>query len=65
MPREKEGFREQLEQLNKHFPEQDMLNRTDIMNFTGKKQYWMDHHGFKGRRNFTKQEAARLLISAR
>ena len=42
-----------------------MLNRTDIMNFTGKKQYWMDHHGFKGRRNFTKQEAARLLISAR
>jgi len=35
MPREKEGFRENLALLNERFPDRDMLRVVDVMAFTG------------------------------
>ena len=63
--REPEGYRDELMQLNQHFPDKAVLNRQDIMDYTGKKRYWMDSHGFKGLKSFTKQQAARILVAVR
>lgn len=35
MPREKEGFRDNIALLNRRFPEKDMLNIKEVMEFTG------------------------------
>lgn len=63
MPREREGFREMMEQLNQRFPDRDMLNQQDIQAFTGKGRWWMEHHGFKGMKNIPKVKAAKILIT--
>ena len=35
MPREKEGYRLNLERINEKFPEREMLRVCDVMSFTG------------------------------
>ena len=35
MAREKEGYRDTIELLNARFPEKDMLNIAEVMEFTG------------------------------
>lgn len=35
MPREKENFRDQLERLDKAFPEKEILSRKEVSQFTG------------------------------
>lgn len=35
MAREKQGFRDTVAQLNEMFPEQGMLNRTEVARFLG------------------------------
>lgn len=35
MPKEKEGFRDCIELLNARFPEKDMLNVKEVMEFCG------------------------------
>lgn len=35
MPREKEGFRDNMALLNIRFPEKDMLNKNDVAEFIG------------------------------
>lgn len=61
MPREKEGFRNNLERLNEFFPEHELLNVTDLMRFTGRDRRTVTKFfNFKG--NFiSKVEAARAL----
>ena len=36
MPREKEGYRDTIEELNRLFPEKGMLTRADVCRFTGR-----------------------------
>lgn len=36
MPREKEGFRDNMERLNEFFPDRDLLSVTDLVKFTGR-----------------------------
>lgn len=61
MPREKEGFRDNLERLNEFFPDHELLNVTDLMRFTGRDRRTVTKFfNFKG--NFiSKVEAARAL----
>ena len=35
MPREKEGFRDNLERLNEKFPDKELLSRCDVADFLG------------------------------
>nr|DAH29617.1 MAG TPA: excisionase [Caudoviricetes sp.] len=35
MPREKEGFRDNLERLDKAFPGKELLNQKDVVVYTG------------------------------
>lgn len=35
MPREKDGFRDQLESIIKAFPDKECLSVTDVSNYTG------------------------------
>ena len=61
MPREKPTFRLELEQLRARFPEKNVLSRKEIMEYTGKKDFWMDHHGFKGKSSLTMVQVAAIL----
>lgn len=36
MPREREGFRDNMERLNEFFPDRDLLSVTDVVRFTGR-----------------------------
>ena len=36
MPREREGFRDNMERLNEFFPDRDLLSVTDVIRFTGR-----------------------------
>lgn len=36
MPREKEGYRFNLERLNEFFPDHDLLSVQDVIRFTGR-----------------------------
>ena len=61
MPREKPTFRLELEQLKAEFPEKNVVTREEIMTYTGRKDYWMDHHGFKGKKTLTLVQVAAIL----
>lgn len=36
MPREREGFRDNMERLNEFFPSRELLNVSDLVSFTGR-----------------------------
>jgi hypothetical protein len=36
MPREREGFRDNMERLNEFFPNRELLNVSDLVSFTGR-----------------------------
>lgn len=44
-----------------HFPGKSVLTKKEIMEYTGKKEYWMNSHGFKGRGDLTVVQVAAIL----
>lgn len=48
MSRENETYRLELEQLIAFFPGKAIINKTELMNYLGKKRVWLDSHGFTG-----------------
>lgn len=42
MPREKKGYRDNLERLNERFPDKELLSRADIISFTGQSRKVVD-----------------------
>jgi hypothetical protein len=42
MPREKEGFRDQMERLDARFPDKELLTRADVIVFTGRGKDFVD-----------------------
>lgn len=61
MPREKPTFRLELEQLMARFPGKSVLTKKEIMEYTGKKEFWMNSHGFKGKGDLTLVQVAAIL----
>ena len=61
MPREKPTFRLELEQLRERFPDKNVLTKKEIMEYTGKKECWINSHGFKGRGDLTLVQVAAIL----
>lgn len=60
MSRERETYRLELEQVMAAFPNKAVLNRTDVMAYTGRKRTWLDNHGFTAR-EFTRTDVAHIL----
>ena len=48
MAREKETYRLELELVLAAFPNKRILNRSDVMHYTGRGRKWLDSHGFSG-----------------
>ena len=46
MSRETETFRLEYEMLRAAFPNKAVINRTELMDYLGKKRWWLDSHGF-------------------
>ncbi len=61
MPKEKPTFRLELEQLKARFPDKNVLTKQDIMEYTGRKEFWMNSHGFKGKGDLTIVQVAAIL----
>ena len=61
MPKEPPMYREILRGLREAFPEKAILSKADVMKYTGKKEWWADHHGFKGRYGFPIETVAMTL----
>lgn len=64
MSRELPLFRIELEQIMAAFPDKAVLNRTDIMRYTGRGRCWLDSHGFSGQ-EFTRADVANTLAGLR
>ena len=62
--RECETFRAELEQLRAAFPNKAIINRSELMDYLGKKRFWLDHHGF-GSKEFTLVNVAHKLSKLR
>lgn len=61
MPREREGFRDNMERLNEFFPDRELLSVTDVIRFTGRDRRTVVKF-FNFRNNFiSKVEVARTL----
>lgn len=45
MPREKIGYRDTIAQLNEMFPDQGMLNKTEVAKFLGVNRSTVDRRG--------------------
>lgn len=61
MPREKEGFRDNLERLNDFFPNMELLSIQDLIKFTGRDRATVKKYfPFKGS-YISKVEAAKAL----
>ena len=61
MPREREGFRDNMERLNEFFPDRDLLSVTDVIRFAGRDRRTVVKF-FNFRNNFiSKVEVARTL----
>ena len=58
--RENETFRLELEQIKAAFPNQAIINRTELMAYLGRKRAWLDAHGFAGK-DFTLVAVANKL----
>lgn len=60
MPREKELFRDNLERLDKAFPDKEILNYADVLKYTGFK----DYRAVKKRFNMTKQGISKVKLAS-
>lgn len=61
MPREKEGYRDNLERLNEFFPQTELLSIQDLIKFTGRDRSTVKKY-FPFKDNYiSKCEAARAL----
>lgn len=60
MARENETYRLELEQLRNRFPNQAIINRTELMEYLGRNRTWLDNHGFSGK-DFTLVQVAHRL----
>ena len=63
MPKEKPTYREELRLLRERFPDRNVLTKKEIMEYTGRGEYWMNSHGFKGRQNLTLVQVAAILTN--
>ena len=62
MPKEKDGYRLNIELLNDRFPDKDMLNVNEVMQFTGKTYHTvMKHIRFNSMRMVSKADLARQI----
>ena len=61
MPKEKPTYRLEVEALKAMFPDKNILTKQEIMQYTGKKEYWLNHHGFKGKSSLTIVQVAAIL----
>lgn len=61
MPKEKPTYRLEVESLKAMFPDKNILTKQEIMQYTGKKEYWLNHHGFKGKGSLTIVQVAAIL----
>ena len=48
MSRETETYRLELEQIREFFPGKAIINRTELIQYLGKKRVWLENHGFIG-----------------
>ena len=48
MSKETETYRLELERLIAFFPDKRVINRTQLMKYTGKGRTWLNSHGFTG-----------------
>jgi len=60
MSRETETYRLELEQLRAAFPNKIIISRSELMNYLGRKRWWLDSHGFT-ERDFTLVSVANRL----
>jgi len=61
MPREREGYRENLEELNKFFPDRNLLSEKNMVQFTGRDRDVVKHF-FTFKENYIRNaEAARAM----
>jgi hypothetical protein len=61
MPREKAGYRDNLEFLNGFFPDKNMLSRADIIEFTGLSRKVIDKNFPFSGRYISKPDFARMI----
>lgn len=64
MSREKAGFRDTIAQLNEMFPDQGMLNQTEVAQFLGVERRTVKNRGIKFNeltRRVTKADLARQI----
>lgn len=65
MPREKAGYRDQMERLNELFPDRELLTCKDLMEYTGLSRNTVKKH-FRfpvGGQYIAKTELARMVCS--
>ena len=61
MPREKPGYRDNLERLIEYFPDREMLTRKDLCEFTGlSRPALANNYPFEGK-YISKADFARLI----
>lgn len=60
MSRETETYRLELEQIRLAFPNQAVINRTELMRYLNRGRTWLDSHGFTGK-DFTLVSVANRL----
>lgn len=46
--KEPETYRLELERLIAFFPDKRVINKTELMEYTGKGRTWLKSHGFEG-----------------
>ena len=62
MPREKSGYRANLELLNKRFPDKEALNATEVAAFLGRSRQTVKKHiPFNSMGLITKADLARVV----
>ena len=62
MAREKEGYREQLEELIRHFGDVGMVTQPQVMAYTGRSDKWVRKRLGVGRSGVTLPVLARRLL---
>ena len=62
MAREKEGYREQLEELIRHFGDVGMVTQPQVVAYTGRGEKWVRRRLKVGREGVTLSVLARRLL---
>jgi hypothetical protein len=65
MPKELEGYRDNLERIHSHFPNRELLTRKDVCEFTGlSRPALANNYPFKGK-YISKSDFARMITKQR